>query len=191
MAILEWAALNGMIEEAPKLTVEKPKQAQGRLRVMKQEELEAIYTWLRGHRGQAIAAFIEALVLTGCRRNELLNRQLSDISDGLLILDKTKNGDLRAVPLSSRAEAILRENLPWPFSLSTLVRRVDACRKALGMEHWVLHSMRHTAATRLVAKGAHPAHIQKFLGHRTQAMTNRYTHLQAADIRGLAKLIDE
>ncbi|MCB9943265.1 MAG: tyrosine-type recombinase/integrase [Geminicoccaceae bacterium] len=98
---------------------------------------------------------------------------------------------MRAVPLSSRAQQILAEHLPWPFSLSTLRRRVKECREALGLEHWVLHSMRHTAATRLVAKGANPAHIQKFLGHRTQAMTNRYTHLQAADIRGIADLIDE
>ncbi|MEZ5826693.1 MAG: site-specific integrase [Geminicoccaceae bacterium] len=189
--VVEWAARHDLISPPTKWFIEKPKRSPGRLRVLSDDELQSIYQWMHENGSAPVAAYIEALVLTGCRRNEMLHRKPDDIKDGLLILDKTKNGDTRAVPLSPRAKQILTENLPWPFSLSTLRRRVRDCREKLGLEHWVLHSMRHTAATRLVTKGANPAHIQKFLGHRTQAMTNRYTHLQAADIRGIADLIDE
>jgi len=50
-----------------------------------------------------------------------------------------------------------------------------ACRKA-GIERVTWHTLRHTFASRLVARGVDIVTVQQLLGHSTVTVTMRYTH---------------
>ena len=50
-----------------------------------------------------------------------------------------------------------------------------ACQKA-GIEGVTWHTLRHTFASRLVARGVDIVTVQQLLGHSTVTVTMRYTH---------------
>jgi site-specific recombinase XerD len=49
-------------------------------------------------------------------------------------------------------------------------------------EDFVLHALRHTAATRTLAKTGNLAMVQKLLGHRKIETTLRYAHISDDDL---------
>lgn len=53
----------------------------------------------------------------------------------------------------------------------------------LGWTDLTLHSLRHTFSTRLNLCGVSPFAQKDILGHRTLAMTGRYTHLSDEDLK--------
>lgn len=64
-----------------------------------------------------------------------------------------------------------------------------ACRDA-GVPHTSFHPLRHTFATELDARGAHPKTIQDLLGHSTLAMTMRYLHTVPEAARAAINLLE-
>jgi len=60
------------------------------------------------------------------------------------------------------------------------------------LDQVVLHSTRHTVATKLLKKGANIAQTANITGHKTLSMLKRYTHLAAQDAVDVAqKLLAE
>jgi integrase len=53
----------------------------------------------------------------------------------------------------------------------------DPAVKAAGLERFTRHCLRHTFASRLVMAGVDIRTVQELLGHKTIAMTVRYSHL--------------
>ena len=117
-----------------------------------------------------------------------------DITRGRLILEDTKNGENRSVPLVGPALVALKD---WakvrPLDSNELVfpaRGERGSNKPLDFEiawHEVLrisgvtnfrfHDLRHTAASYLAMNGAGLREIGDILGHKTLAMVQRYSHL--------------
>ncbi len=103
-------------------------------------------------------------------------------------LPKTKNGDARTVPLSSRAVATL-EALPRNLNgqvFGTTYEGVHqafvrACRRAT-INNLRFHDLRHEATSRLFEKGFNPMEVSAITGHKTLQMLKRYTHLRAEDL---------
>ena len=62
-------------------------------------------------------------------------------------------------------------------------QKTDKCPGAV-------HRLRHTCATRLMAKGVAPAVIRDLLGHASIAMQDRYTHPTRADLRAAVDALD-
>ena len=46
-----------------------------------------------------------------------------------------------------------------------------------------LHTLRHTAATRMLKRGMNIRAVQKVLGHKSLTTTQRYTHLTIDDLK--------
>ena len=119
------------------------------------DELEA-----KGKISTTAAAGLRLLMLTGCRRNEILTLRWEDVDlehDELRLRD-AKTG-ARAVPLSPTARQVLaalprQPNNPWVISghgpgarLSNLNAPWELVRKKAGLEDVRIHDLRHSCAS--------------------------------------------
>lgn len=104
-------------------------------------------------------------------------------------LPKTKNGDARTVPLSSRAIQVLQD---VPRSLDGRVfgttyeaihqAFVRACKRA-GIEGLHFHDLRHEATSRFFEQGfTNLLEVAAITGHKDLKMLKRYTHFKAEDL---------
>ena len=124
------------------------------------------------------AAAIRLLMLTGCRRNEIVRLRWDevDLERNELRLRDSKTGP-RTVPLSPAAARVLA-NRPrergdaWVIPGKTSgepMKSIDApwrkLRKATGLEDVRLHDLRHSFASRALALEESLPVIGKLLGH--------------------------
>ncbi len=137
----------------------------------------------------AIAA-IRLLVLTGCRRGEILNLGWDDVdrTAGDLRLRDAKAGP-RMVPLTKPVlrvlEGITRSSgNPWVIAGQRPGRRLTGLhhywrpvRERAGLEGVRIHDLRHSFASRALALGESLYTIGKLLGHASVATSARYAHL--------------
>jgi integrase len=63
---------------------------------------------------------------------------------------------------------------PRPFAAQAAVRLLARVAKRLRWPHAVVHDLRRTFAVHALASGIPLARVQRWLGHRTPAMTLRY-----------------
>ena len=122
---------------------------------------------------------------------------------GVVFLDKAKNGHSRHVFLNKRAKAAFMfmkerhdrigaaENaLVFPGGSSTIW--FDNVLEEAGIQDVVWYTFCHTTASRLVMRGVHIAVVQKIMGHRTLRMTFRYAHLAAGHLlTAVEKIVPE
>ena len=148
------------------------------------------------------AAAIRLLMLTGCRRNEILRLRWDevDLEREELRLRDSKTGP-RTVPLSPAAARVLA-NRPrecggaWVISgrvQDEPMKTIDApwrkLRKATGLEDVRLHDLRHSFASRALALGENLPVIGKLLGHKQVQTTARYAHLAQDSVKEAAARI--
>ena len=138
---------------------------------------------------QAIAA-IRLLLLTGCRKNEILTLRWDDVdrTAGELRLRDAKTGT-RMVPLTPTAVEVLAgiprvPDNPWVIvgkkpgtRLSGIDQHWQRLRIRAGLEDVRIHDFRHSYASRALALGESLTMIGKLLGHSKVGTTARYAHL--------------
>jgi integrase len=158
--------------------------------VLREAETEASEPW------QAIAA-IRLLVLTGCRRNEVLAWQwpFIDRDNGLVALADSKTGR-KPIYLTPPVLAVL-DALPrtegCPYVLPARPGREghfvgvnhvwERLRKMAGLEDVRLHDLRHTFASKGVGLSIGLPLIGGLLGHAHATTTAKYAHLAADPTR--------
>ena len=139
--------------------------------------------------GSAVAA-VRLLLLTGCRRNEILMLRWDDIdrTAGELRLSDSKSGP-RRVPLTPAVERVLAripraEGNPWVIAgekPGDRLRRIDPLwnrlRARAGLDGLRLHDCRHSFASQALAIGESLSAISRLLGHKTVMTTVKYAHL--------------
>ncbi len=172
---------------------------QGRERFLSVAEIRRLGEVLERHEAdhpQAVA-IIRLLLLTGCRKSEIVTLKWRFYREGKLFLPDSKTGP-RTVWLSSAARAIL-DGMPrrahWVFpspvtdgclNAVTVMRVWHSVRAQAALSHVRLHDLRHTYASMALAQGETVLTIGRLLGHRSPATTLKYTHLDDAMVRDAA-----
>jgi integrase len=152
-------------------------------------------------------AAIKLLMLTGCRKGEIVGLHWShvDFERRLLRLPQAKEtkGEGKIVHLSPPALALL-ESLPHlagnPYVIpgrravsgSAAIDRTWArVRRGAGIPDVRLHDLRHSYASIAAAGGASLLMIGRLLGHRNTVTTERYAHLSADPLRAVNDRVGE
>jgi len=185
IAKAEWG-FEGLIN--PIQSIRAPKLPRGRDRRVDVVEFQKLMDALNDT--YEVKVIVQLAIETGMRRSEILSvvwRNV-DLKNRFLILPDTKNGEQRAVPLSSKAIELIA-NVPKnatgkiflskPNSVSQAFIR--ACRR-VGIEDLKFHDLRHEATSRFFELGLNTMEVSTITGHKTLSMLKRYTHLKAKDL---------
>ena len=166
--------------------------------VLEPAEVDALLKSLRRWRDRAM---VEAMLLGGLRRCEVLGLRMEDLrlGEARLFIHEGKGGHQRLIPVSSRffrslARYLELERPPvadptavfvvlkqprrgQPLSADGLDQIVRDARARAGLAHCSCHELRHTCLTRLREAGMALEAIQAQAGHRSIESTRLYLHL--------------
>ncbi len=162
----------------------------GRERFLSEEEIRRLGRILAQHEADhpMYGAIVRLLLLTGCRKREIVTLRWTEYREGHLHLEDSKTGP-RMVWLSSPARRILEEQphgSQWIFPSSQTgnsvhVKTVDffwrRLRREAGLPDVRLHDLRHTFASIAVMMGENILTVGRLLGHNDPGTTLKYTHL--------------
>jgi integrase len=138
---------------------------------------------------------------TGCRVNEALTLTWEDVQHHAALdrvtFWRTKTRRPRTVPLTARAQEVLRraqaegQSRPFPIAYHAFHFRFSRARDAAGLgRDVVVHTARHTCASRLVQRGASLQKVQLWLGRTSLWHTLRYAHLSPDALDGMTSLLE-
>ena len=184
-------------------------------RVLQPDEVNALVGSLRKWRDRAM---VEAMVLGGLRRAEVLGLRLEDLRTGdrRVFVAEGKGGHQRLTPMSGRffdsvahyldAErpqgidtdrvfVVLKgPNRGEPLTPKGLEQVLTSAKERAGLSHATCHELRHTCLTRLREAGMALEAVQAQAGHRSIESTRLYLHLAndwlAGEYHKAADLID-
>lgn len=183
---LDWE----MIDEETMKHIRKVKlleENNRRLRYLKKEECPILINACAEH----LKPIVVTALNTGMRKTEVLTLKWDsvDLKNGFILLDKTKNGERREIPVNQTVKDTLnrivrRVDVPYVFTDQKTGNRYRdiktafnaACRRA-GIKDFKFHDLRHTFASHLVMAGVDLTSVKELLGHKTLTMTLRYAHL--------------
>lgn len=170
----------------PVALVTKPKNPQGRSRILDASEINALFEALKpiGRRSVWMLPLVKLALETAMRRSELLGLRWEHIDLGrrTIFLRLTKNGTSRTVPLSTHAIQILTEiprNIDgqvFPVTHEVVSQAFNRARKQAGVKDIRFHDLRHMAITRLAEKLPNLIELSAVSGHKSLAMLKRYYH---------------
>lgn len=216
--MLNLAVKWGLLEKNPAADQEKFKEGPLRERYLSREELPRFLRALDEEDDRLSVAALRMLLFTGCRREEVLSLKWEQVrmDEGRLFLPKTKNGRSRTVHLNAKAKEVLQDlqerrgqeertsgsEYVFPSRKGTRKGYIYDLRKPFekacavaGVENFRVHDLRHTFASMAVSSGADLYAVQRLLGHQDIAMTQRYAHLAADDLKrateGVAEMLDQ
>ncbi len=144
-------------------------------------------------------AAIRLLILTGCRKSEIVTLQWSfiDWERALLRLPESKTG-AKVVPIGGPALALLKALprgdgdlyvFPSPrqgIHLVGLQKVWERVRDSAGLQGVRLHDLRHSFASVAVSGGHSLYMVGKILGHKQARTTEIYAHLAADPVKAVA-----
>jgi integrase/recombinase XerD len=184
-------------------------------RVLEPAEVDALLAGLRTHRDRAV---VEAMVLGGLRRCEVLGLRLADlrVAERRVFIAEGKGGHQRLIPVSGRFFASVGSYLDTerpadadtdrvfvvlkgprrgrPLSAAGVDEILAGARRRTGLRQATCHQLRHTCLTRLREAGMALEAVQAQAGHTSIESTRIYLHLAddwlAGQYRRAAEAID-
>ena len=206
-SFFSWLKLTNRISKNPMDKIKRPKFEKGLPHYFTEEEMLNLLNLpdqsnIFGVRNRAI---LELLYSSGLRISELADLQLNDIDlKRGLVRVKGKGNKERIIPVGKSAiEAIesylpVRDNLKQEYSSNKLFltksgKDFDHRQLYKILHHYFQliarqkgyspHTIRHSFATHLLARGADLRALQEMLGHSNLETTAIYTHLTLDDIK--------
>ena len=133
----------------PVLSIRRPTNPEPRDRHLTDKELERI---MQGNRTRPHMKFVIELALeTAMRRTEIANIKAEHVKGSLLKIPDAKTGS-RTIPLTPKAQQLLRDNLPIRMSSNAIhLAWVRMC-KHYGIKDCHFHDTRHMAIHRFANK---------------------------------------
>lgn len=190
---VEWE----MVEEATLKRIRKVKfleENNRRLRYLSREECQGLIKACDSH----LRPIVITALNTGMRKGEILSLTWDrvDLKHGFILLDQTKNGERREIPINGTLrEAFLelsqgtkerprRIDIPYVFydpangkAYKDVKRSFHSACKRAKITNFHFHDSRHTFASHLVMAGVDLTTVKELLGHKHLTMTLRYSHL--------------
>ena len=183
-------------------------------KVLSPGEVDRLVAALRTDRDRAM---VDAMLLGGLRRCEVLGLRLEDVraGEGRVFIADGKGGRQRLIPMSGRFFNRLARYLDSerpntatdavfvvlkgprrgsPLSAAGLDEIMRGARGRAGLEHASCHELRHTCLTRLREAGMSIEALQAQAGHASIETTRVYLHLTndwlAGEYRKASEVID-
>ena len=171
-------------------------RTKGRERFLSGEELRRLARTLDRYQSNwpLHVAVVRLLLLTGCRKGEIVTLEWSSYREGHLFLRDSKTGP-RTVWLSAPARAVL-ERLPrtgrWIFPTRRAHKPLCTgafdkfwwrIRAEAGLRDVRLHDLRHTYASIAIMQGESVVTTGRLLGHNSSVTTLKYAHLSDSSVR--------
>ena len=183
---VEW----DMVEEEALKKVRRVKlleENNRRLRYLSKEECQELIGSCDPH----LKPIVTTALNTGMRKREILSLKWDnvDLRHGFILLDITKNGERREIPINETLRQTLqvitrRLDVPHVFydavtgkPYQDVKRSFHTALRRTGIKDFKFHDLRHTFASQLVMAGIDITTIKELLGHQTLTMTLRYAHL--------------
>jgi len=196
---LDWE----MVDEEAAKRVKKVKhlpENNRRLRYLSQDESQALVNACAPH----LKPIVICALNTGMRKEEILSLEWErhvDLKHGFILLDITKNGERREIPINQTFRTTLkglvrRLDCPYVFADSegnrykSVTKAFKSALKRAGIKDFTFHDCRHTFASFLVMSSVDITTIKELLGHKTLAMTLRYAHLAPGHKVKAVELLD-
>ena len=202
--IMNFAIACGHIERNPTHAIKRNRRP-ALTRFLSTGEIDRLHRVLErqdGRGGREQADIIRLLLLTGCRRSEIVRLRWSEVGGDALMLVDSKTGP-RKVPLNSQARRILerqpRKGSPFVFPSPRDPSRPRGreiglwyrVRRDAGLDDCRLHDLRHTFTSHAVLRGVPLPVVARLLGHSSPQMTLRYAHLADRDIENAAERVGQ
>jgi integrase/recombinase XerC len=204
---LRYLRREGTLDHDPGALVPTPRRETRMPAHLSEREMEALLSSPPGDTplGRRDRAILELFYASGLRLSELVGLDVADVSlsqqmvrvmgkgrkERLVPFNRATVGALRPY-LADRAALVRRGDRTDPLfvnyrggrltvrSVDRLVRKyVAATSTRMGISP---HALRHSVATHLLQRGADLRVIQELLGHARISTTQRYTHVNAAQL---------
>lgn len=176
-------------EQGPVKSLRPLREPADRVRYLSGDELERLLATL--DRDPYLRAFVLVALNCGLRRDEILSLTYVSVDwdNKMVRLVRTKTYRAHVVYLNPVAMGAL-ESLPrrldgklWPYTSDQVSMRFTRAARAAGVTDFHLHDLRHTFCSYQAMAGVTGKALSELVGHRTAAMTDRYTHLSGEFLR--------
>jgi tyrosine recombinase XerC len=206
-SFLQFCVKRKWLEDNPAKVVSTPKQERRIPSFLSEEEVANFLELPHSNKILDLRdkMVLEFLYATGVRVSELVGINLEDISlEERLIRVKGKGKKERLLPFGKKAEESLMKYLRGRSSINkgridqkalflnyrgqrlaprSVERIIDKYIRLSALKRKISpHSFRHSFASHLLSRGADLRVIQELLGHESLATTQKYTHLDLAQL---------
>ncbi len=192
------AIRDGKVKENPARLVPHRLEDNARIRFLSAEEETAVRKAIEAKCPERLPE-LDLALNTGIRLSEQYGLLWENVSIPLrmLTVPRSKNGTMRHVPLNQgavRALETLRKRLPAFEHVCGGTKEprrwFEPVLKDAKVANFSWHCLRHTFASRLVMAGVDIRTVQELLGHKTIAMTVRYSHLAPKHTLAVVERLD-
>ncbi len=177
------------------------KDTGGRLRYLSTLECKNLLSVCDAH----LMPVVITALNTGMRKGEILSLKWDsvDLRHNRILLEKTKNGKRREIPINNTLRETLqgiprRLDIPFVFydpvtekPYKDVKTSFNTALKRTGITDFHFHDLRHTFASHLVMSGVDITTVSKLLGHQTLTMTLRYSHLSSGHLDNAVSMLDK
>jgi integrase/recombinase XerD len=205
-AIFSFAKTRGYVDKNPFANIPKVKVQEKRL-FMTNDELGRLFQVLRAATKQSrtqegrrvhtlFLKYVEFMLNTGLRRNEGLELKWHDVDfeKGVIYIAKTKNREMRTVPMNDHSRSVLTdlgEDLFGGLNSNLVTHKFAEAVRRAGLSGFKLHSLRHSFACALISNGVDIYTVSKLLGHSDLKTTMIYAKMGLGTMQSAVDTLKE